>query len=127
MLIAVTLLLCNVAALSTDGPSWVLAVVDVIAGAAVALVHFIWSRFTEQGQEERLLAQGLTAGEQPGKRKLMSRAFVYAAVATGSLLIGFLRFPQSRIRGWSGFGYFESFVRRRVRIPCIPRAPQRTS
>ena len=94
-----TLLLCNVASLIADIPLWALAVVDAIAGATFALVLFMWSRFTEQGQAERLMAQGLNAGEESGKRTLMSRALVYAVLAIISLLVGLQGFLNPELGG----------------------------
>ena len=98
-LIGGTLLLCNVAGLISDVPLWSLAVVDLIAGSLIGLVIIVWMRFTEQGQQEQLMDRGLDAGEQPGKRKLMSRAFIYAAVAIISLLIGLQGFLNPELGG----------------------------
>jgi len=74
--------------LADSPPWWVFALVDLIAGSTLGLVLFVFVRFTEQGQREQLMDRGIDAGAQPGKRKLMSRAMVYAVVAVISLLTG---------------------------------------
>jgi len=76
-LIGIALLFCNGVVLGVDGPSWALAGADVIAGACIVLGLFLSSRFTEQGQAERLMGN-----------TTMSRSFIYSAGAIVSLLTG---------------------------------------
>lgn len=82
------LLLFDVLALIAEVPFGYIALVDLIGGTALGSLLFVFVRFTELGQREQLMARGLGAGAQPGKRKLMSRAVVYAVVAIISLLTG---------------------------------------
>ena len=104
ILIGGALLLCNVLGLIADAPLLTLAAVDLIAGSLIGLVIFVWVRFTEQGQQEHIMARGLDAGEQSGKRKLMSRALVYAVVAVISLVIGLEGFFNPELGGGQDSG-----------------------
>jgi hypothetical protein len=78
---------------------WALVLVDLICGTAGGLVIFVFVRYTEPGQREQLMARGLDPGAQPGKRKLMSRALVYAVVAVISLLTGLQGFFVPELGG----------------------------
>jgi hypothetical protein len=93
------LLFCNIVALADSPPWWALALVDLIAGTICGLVLFVFVRFTEPGQREQLMARGLDGGAQPGKRKLMSRALVYAVAAVISLLTGLQGFFVPELGG----------------------------
>ena len=94
------LLFCNIVMLADSPPWWALALVDLIAGTICGLVLFVFVRFTEPGQREQLIARGgLDAGAQPGKRKLMSRALVYAVVAAVSLLTALQGFLNPELGG----------------------------
>jgi hypothetical protein len=121
------LLLFDVLALIAEVPLGYIALVDLIGGAALGSVLFVFVRYTEPGQREQLMARGLDSGAQPGKRKLMSRALVYAVVAVISLLTGLQGFfvPElggGRDSGISGIllaavlGFFAFREYRRTRV-----------
>jgi hypothetical protein len=83
------MLVVSVVALSGgDVPLWALAVVLATTAACTWLGILLWSRFTDEGQAERL-AEESAAGDQPRKSVLKSLTFAYAALAIGSLVAAF--------------------------------------
>jgi hypothetical protein len=99
VIFGIAVLIFVVIALSNDVEFWPLIGTVAIVVACGGLAFFIRSRFTEEGQAERLAAEGLRTGAQRRNITLKSRTLAYAAVAVGSFLTGLQAFFNSGSEG----------------------------
>jgi hypothetical protein len=104
--IGIITLFVVVVALSDGAPLWAIVAFLAVAGASSWLAYFLWSRFTDEGQDKRFAMQEQLSLSPPDKADLKSRLRirVYAAVAIGSLLTGLSGFLNPTDGAGEGLG-----------------------